>query len=267
MTTPVQTTKVAVDPSSIVVDPDFTSRQYGLESTHVRTLAQIVRSGSPLDRVVLWRDPSTGANGLTLLDGAHRLAAYRTAGWSGPVPAMIVECGRKEALLRAAGANTKDRLGMSRNEKQDNAWKLVRMDGVNFSKVELAKATGVSPRNIVRMRMRWKALQSRPEMNVTGQWWRDQKDDQPENLSLEELTLSERSAAIREQAAKVRNLMDRRQGNPILADGGAVFQIIEVAFGTRWAEAFAEWTLGGADDAADFMTGDPDESEDENPDF
>lgn len=264
---PLQPVKADVDPASIIRSPDFTARQDGLVSTHVRSLAQVARSGQPLDPIVLWRDAATGSNALTLLDGAYRLAAYKLAGWSGAIPAKIVECGRKQALLLSAGANSKDRMGLSRNEKQDNAWKLTRMEGVTFSIAELARASGVSPRNVVRMRNRWRELQGRSEVAVTGRWWQDQKDEAREWTEVEEMDPAVRRAAIDDMIGQVRDLMDRRKGNLILADGHAVYEIIGGAFGKPWVEGFAEWYLGGKDEAAEWMTGDPDADDDENPDF
>jgi hypothetical protein len=264
--TATQPVKADVDPESIVIDPEFTARQYDLITSHIRNLAQVVRNGQPLDRVLLWRDPSAGANALTLLDGAYRLAAYKLVGWPGSIPATILECSRKDALLRAAGANSKDRLGLCRNEKQDQAWKLVRAKGVTFSIAELARATSVSPRNIVRMRNRWRELQGRPEATVTGRWWQDQKDEAREWQDVEDMHPAERKAAIDDMVAKVRDLMDRRKGSLILADSFAVYEIVGTAFGASWVEGFAEWYLGGKEEAAEWMTGNPDAGDD-NPDF
>lgn len=275
--------KSSVDPESILLLPEFIARQGERDPAHIRTLAQGPRNGTPLDPVLLWRDPTTGANSLTLLDGAYRLAAYKTAKWSGAIPARIVECSRKEALLLAAGANSKDRKGLTPHEKQDFAWRLVRDEGVTFSKSELVKATGVSDRSIGRMRARWRELHGRPEATVTGHWWRDREDRQEDHGEVQELSDAAKEAAIRDHVSKLRDLLDRRKGHPILRDKDAVFEIIARTFGEPHDKALALYILGGQDEADEWMTGEvvtvgdyshvthfdeaTEDEDEENPDF
>jgi hypothetical protein len=274
-------TRVLVDPECIAVLPEFIARQGDRDPAHIRTLAQVVRAGSLLDPLLLWRDPESGANALTLLDGAYRLSAYRTAKWTGLIPARIVECSRKEALLLAAGANSKDRKGLTPHEKQDFAWRLVRDEGVTFSKAELVRATGVSDRSIARMRARWRQLREQPEVIVTGRWWRDREDAQSDREFGEELSDAAKEAAIREHVTKLRDLLDRRKGHPILSDKDAVFEIVVRALGEPHDRALAHYILGGSDEADDWMDGDvervgnyshltefvDEDDEEDNPDF
>lgn len=250
----IEPVKADVDPESIVIDPEFVVRQGERDKAHIRTLAQRVRSGQRLDRVLLWRDPSTGSNALTLIDGAYRLSAYKTAGWPHAIPANIVECDRKQALLLAAGANAKDRKGTSPQEKQDYAWKLVRDESVTFSKSELVRYTGVSDSTIARMRSRWKALKGTPEQGATGHWWRD-RDEGTDRESPDDLSDAARAAAIKDYVGKFRDLFDRRKGHPILSDTDAVFEIIGKALGPVKVRHFAEHHFGGPEELDSWLAG------------
>lgn len=254
-TTLVKPTTELVDPESIAVLPEFIARQGERDPAHIRTLAQRPRNGDTLDPILLWRDAESGVNHLTLLDGAYRLSAYKTAKWVGSVPARIVECSRKEALLLAAGANSKDRKGLTPHEKQDFAWRLVRDEGVTFSKAELVRATGVSDRSIARMRSRWRELRKKPEVIVTGRWWRDREDAQSDGEFGQELSDPAKEAAIREHVSKLRDFLDRRKGHPILRDKDAVFEIVARTFGEPHDRALAHYILGGSDEADEWMAG------------
>lgn len=274
-------TRVTVDPECIVVLPEFIARQGDRDPAHIRTLAQVARTGAPLDPVLLWRDNGSDATTLTLLDGAYRLSAYRTAKWAEPIPALVFECSRKEALLIAAQANSRDRKGLTPQEKQDFAWRLVREEGVTFSKSELVRATGVSDRSIARMRARWRELRERPQAIVTGRWWRDREDAQGDESASQQMSDAAKEAAIREHVTRLRDLLDRRKGHPILRDKDAVFEIVARALGEPHDRALAHYILGGADEADDWMEGEvervgnynhlteitDDEDEEDNPDF
>lgn len=106
--------RAMIDPDSISILPEFIARQEARDKAHIRSLAQVVRNGQPLDPILVWRDPENGSNSVVLLDGAYRLSAYDTAGWQGPVPARVVECNRSDALLLAAGANSNSPLSAAR---------------------------------------------------------------------------------------------------------------------------------------------------------
>lgn len=271
--------RAMIDRDTNSILPDFIARQEARDRAHIRSLAKVVRNGQPLDAILVWRDPEAGS--LVLLDGAYRLSAYDTAEWEGPIPARIVECSRSDALLLAAGANSKDRKGLTPKEKQDFAWRLVRDPEVKCSRSALAKATGVSEASIARMRRRWKELAARVDFNATGVWFRDQAD-RSEDITGAEMTDAAKEAAIAEYIGKMRDLMDWRKGHPILRDEHARFAIVAGAFGHPTDQALAEWILGGEDEADDWMTGEvnpvadyshltkfenPDEEDEVNPDF
>lgn len=114
---------------------------------HVRELADVAKQRD-LDRLTVWWD----GKGWTVIDGHHRLKAYKLAGKEHEfVPVEVFEGTPEEALGRAAEANTKDKLQMSSSEKSTAAWRLVVMSE-GRSKAQQAQDAGVSVRLVAMMR-------------------------------------------------------------------------------------------------------------------
>ncbi|MEO9682778.1 MAG: ParB N-terminal domain-containing protein [Tateyamaria sp.] len=114
-----------------------------LQEHHVAELVGILKQDRELDPVTLWEDPETGAT--VLVDGHHRLAAYRRAEWSKPIPSQVHHCDRKAARLLAMGENGKARLQFTTTERRNAAWALA-CDGSTdqwfYSRAEVASAAG-----------------------------------------------------------------------------------------------------------------------------
>lgn len=153
-----------VQPRDITWLDDFSMRDDGLIKAHIRILAQTLKNTGKLDRVLLWKDNRVSDNPrLVLLDGAHRLAAYRSINRLGKgnnrgIPATIVECDMKTAHLLALAGNTKDCLPLTATERANAAWRLVMHSTIKFSKAEIARAAGVAPRTVANMRKRFKEM-------------------------------------------------------------------------------------------------------------
>ena len=114
---------------------------------HIRELADKAKRRD-LDPVTVWWD----GKHWNLIDGHHRMEGYMRAGrYQHPIPVEVFEGTPAEALSRAAGANTKDKLQMSTTEKTNAAWRLVVM-GETLSKAQQAEAAGVSERLVATMR-------------------------------------------------------------------------------------------------------------------
>ena len=175
--------KANVQPREIVQMDEFNSRATRPDKTLIRSLVQSLRIKGELDPILLWNDRSDPQNHrLVLLDGKHRLAAYRNfhrtgKGRSCRVPVRIVECDLKTALLLSLSANTKDCVPLTTSERTNAAWRLVRHPSIRFSKSELARASAVSPRTIANMRKRLKEMVQN-DKEVTGNWMIDRQDKQ-----------------------------------------------------------------------------------------
>lgn len=175
---------------ALTVDPAaFSPRAGGLEPRHVADLADRLADGVPLDPIVVW---SSGGK-LRLVDGFHRVAAYRKAGWQSTVPARVIVGDIVRALEAAFAENGKAHLPLSPGERQDFAWRVVRMEQdakrkrvakvamtgddralAGLSKRDVAAMTGASERNVANMR-KAASMACAGEIELTGLWWRDRR--------------------------------------------------------------------------------------------
>jgi ParB-like chromosome segregation protein Spo0J len=118
---------------------------------HLRVLTQALQnSNKPLDPIQLYRKED---GRYYVVEGHHRLAAYRKARWTQPVPVMVFEGTLEQAQLAAVDANVKNKLPMSDPEKSEAAWKLVtKFKHLKLSKTEIANRSGRSPSMVAIMR-------------------------------------------------------------------------------------------------------------------
>ncbi|WP_054005000.1 ParB N-terminal domain-containing protein [Cypionkella psychrotolerans] len=165
---------------SLTYDPAFTPR-LGTAKNHVHDLARAHRNCGDLDPIKVWAEPGTGK--LIILDGRHRVAAYRFNRVS-IIPAVIFRGDRKDARLEAAKDNAKTTFPWTTAECTQYAWGLVIEGGV--SKRQIVQAATVSTGTVTNMRKRLADMVA-ARATPCGNWWRDrsdnQPDGQPENVS------------------------------------------------------------------------------------
>jgi len=116
---------------------------------HVRELTRALKAGgatAKLDPVLVMRI----GRDVYCVDGHHRLAAYREAEASGPIPVEWFDGKLDDAVGEAIKRNSRDKLPMSRNDKLEAAWRLVVL-GAN-SKAEIIQATTISDGTVATMR-------------------------------------------------------------------------------------------------------------------
>jgi hypothetical protein len=142
---------------------------------HVKTLAEAVkRTGQPLDPIIVG---SFGKHWV-VLDGHHRLEAYKAVKWKKPVPVTVANLKRRgmdrvrEAMVLSAKANIKDKLAMSAHDKLDNGWRLTVLNPT-LSKSEVAEITTLSPSTVGTMRAAKRALsEALSDEELAGMpWW------------------------------------------------------------------------------------------------
>jgi len=85
-----------------------------------------------------------------LVDGHHRLDAYLTFGWEGPVPVEIFSGDLQEAILEAWKRNAHNKLPMTTASRFEAAWKLVKTD--KFTKRQITGLTNVRRSTLTTMR-------------------------------------------------------------------------------------------------------------------
>jgi hypothetical protein len=108
--------------------------------------------GEPLDRILVF--PAGGR--FFVMDGHHRMDAYRTVNWRKPIPVEVFQGTLEEAHKEALRRNSHNKLSMTKREKSEAAWKLVQED--QCSRREIVLLTTVSPRTVNYMRSTWKTL-------------------------------------------------------------------------------------------------------------
>lgn len=119
----------------------------GLNEEHVETLRRIRKDGRELDHVlVIQVGPLT-----ILLDGHHRLEAYhRHPAGDLCIPVEFFAGSLEEALDAAGEANTRARLQMTAEERQNFAWRRTVL-GIGSIK-QVSRVAGVSERSVTTMR-------------------------------------------------------------------------------------------------------------------
>lgn len=152
--------KLKLDRNSILVagekvfqwrlrDTDVVERE-----AHILDMANaIVDGGEPLEAILVLQV----GDKFYVIDGHHRLAAYDTAGWLRTIPAVAFGGTLDQAYLEAIRLNSRNKLSMTDADKQEAAWRLVKLGGL--SKVEIKGVTTVSTSNSAKMRRVLKKLQ------------------------------------------------------------------------------------------------------------
>ncbi|QCU90549.1 ParB N-terminal domain-containing protein [Thiomicrorhabdus sediminis] len=109
------------------VDGVHRGKEQNLSRNHIDNLVAVLKDGHSLDRVDVYPNPEGGAD-FILIDGHHRLQAYREAHELGyrnskSLPVKVhLDVTPKEARLMAFNANKKDKLSMSKEQKPQEAW-------------------------------------------------------------------------------------------------------------------------------------------------
>lgn len=123
----------------LYVDPDTfqwrVSKYNMIESAeHIRTLVRVLKgTRQPFEPLLVF---PIGKR-FVVIDGHHRLTAYRKARWKQPIPVNVFEGTLDEARLAALEGNVRDKLRMSGPEKREAAWKLVKEN--ILSKAQIVK--------------------------------------------------------------------------------------------------------------------------------
>jgi ParB-like chromosome segregation protein Spo0J len=146
-----------------VVEAVFQPRA-GFSKEHAGQLTKALREMGELDPILVIQ---LGERPV-VIDGHHRLKAYRMAGRTA-IPAVYFAGTLLEAVERAGAENTKTRLPMSPQERQDYAWRLTTMMGAELSIARVGRAAGVSESQVSNMRKAMRILG--PRAAQFPAWW------------------------------------------------------------------------------------------------
>lgn len=113
---------------------------------HQMELIRVLKTiKKPLDAVVV----TPIGNKFYLLEGHHRLEAYKAAGWRKLIPVRHFEGSVREARDEALRLNIKDKLPLSREEKFDAAFRMVKQGDKTYERIK--DITTVSVRTLATM--------------------------------------------------------------------------------------------------------------------
>lgn len=168
--------EVPVD--QLVTKPEvFQPRQYWEDSPyskqHITSIARAIERGSKPDPLLV----RVIGQEIVVIDGHHRLEAYRKAGLKGPVSVEYFEGSLLQAVAMTGKANSCDKLPMSDADKSEHAWRLVLLCARGAEKLtveQIAQCAQRSARLVKQMRARLRELsKEHPLEELSGWSWRE----------------------------------------------------------------------------------------------
>nr|WP_320143656.1 ParB/RepB/Spo0J family partition protein [uncultured Cohaesibacter sp.] len=134
---------------------------------HLTELKRALERMTDLDPVLIL----PCGDSFVLIDGHHRLQAYRRDEERTDIPVRYFEGSIEDAVLEAARINAKAVLPLNNQQRQNLAWRLVLTK--RYSKAQLVEAAAVSYGQISNMRKVMKALND--DANTFDSWWKAQQ--------------------------------------------------------------------------------------------
>jgi hypothetical protein len=234
-------------------------QKYASES-HIKELAKAPLAGRPLDPItVFW----TGQH-YVLIDGHHRLAAYRKAAWKREVPIKVFKGTIDAAIGYAGKANSGAKLGMSRSEKQGLAWRLT--CGTCLSRQNTVRASGVSDGIVAEMRRVRTRLTKEMgrSLNEVAQlsWWEAKQASSGDVQEVEQIDFD---ARLEQEAQELANKLVKSLGMHNHLRHETLARALEI-YDKRLPDALRE-VWGPVDDEEWGLGPDPDEEVEINPEF
>lgn len=119
---------------------------------HIQDLKRAIAIHRHLDPLLVFQ----AGRDVILIDGHHRLDAYVDAKVTEAIPVSYFEGPLEEAVLAAGRANSKAKLPMTTQQRQDFAWRLVTL-GLH-SRKQIVEAAAVADGQVLNMRRALKRL-------------------------------------------------------------------------------------------------------------
>lgn len=242
----------------------FQPRSRNVINVHVGALYEVLERGLELDPVTVWQDDE---GILWVVDGHHRLAAYkrylknvparkRKVAKASKIGVVVLRGPLDRVRLQTSTENSKNRLNLTREEKSQAAWDIIR-ESCTVTLAEVAATGLVSSRTAQTMRnvLNWFSEEFGEEAvgNIPQEWAKaratySMRNNDPEAQRDDE---AERRAVVRERLRK-------QVGYPIEkvqpSDVDIVLSVVAEALGDETFEtAFQEWQNPYCEDFEDFF--------------
>ncbi len=138
--------KPDVLPFAAITIHDAVFQPRAMSEHHVHGLSKIIKNQGEVAPVVVW----PVGDKLILLDGHHRIEAYKKAAKTNAIPVEYFEGTADEALAKSGECNTPLKLPMTTEERQDFAWRMETLG--DYSLAEIVLKSGASKAQVARMR-------------------------------------------------------------------------------------------------------------------
>ncbi len=220
-------------PMSALEEIDLFQVRAGISSFHVESLARALAHDDDLQPVLVLRRGGR----YFVIDGRHRIRAYEDAGRGESIPVVEFTGTLSEALLEGQRLNKRHTLAMTKDERMDCAWKLVKLDAAGACRFTLPQITavGISRGQATFMR---RVLRELDDAGFGHARWKHAlraHQKQPANEYTEEEIDEMNEAQAHEAADKVARVLGTR-----LADKPEVLaRMIEIYSGRRISEVVA----------------------------
>jgi len=197
----------------------------GMSEKHIGDLVRAIKIAGELDPLTVL---AIGQRAI-LVDGHHRIEAYDRAGILADIPVKYFPGTPQEAVLEAGMANSKAKLPMSGQERQDYAWRLVLLG--KHSKAEIATASGASTSQVANMR----TVKRKLGQSAFGyqSWWRARLDAQG---GADELSEDDREEWKREMAGNFADRLAKEFSTKLAEKPEIAAMAFDTYFGRRLPE-------------------------------
>lgn len=190
---------------------------------HVRDLARAPKGGRPLEPVtVFWV-----GDAWAVIDGHHRLKAYRFAKWKKAIPVKVFDGSLDEAMAEAAHANSGAKLPMTASDRKASAWRLATT--TKLSKERIVRASGMSDGFMAKMFRTRKQLREHlklPDSVIAALSWFDaERKAAGTEEEREEINWDER---VEEQAQDFANRLLKALGKRGQSNHEALARALEI---------------------------------------
>ena len=189
--------------ASALVEIELFQVRAGIFTAHVESLDRALAQDGDLQPLLVLRRGGQ----VFLIDGRHRKRAYEQAGRGNSIPVVEFLGTPQEALLEGQRVNKLHTLAMTKDERMDCAWKLVKLDASGACRYTLKQiaAAGISERQVTFIRRvlrelengfehaRWKTAQ-RAHSKAPGREYTE--DEIEEMMEAEATALADRMVRV-----------------------------------------------------------------------